>query len=86
MLIREIILEAKKTPLNHGSTRGHMGEYLLGSALVAKMIKGKDGVSMADVKAVMDQTSVTDKLTSTFSGKEGDEIFFKNVFRRILKT
>jgi len=81
MLIREIILEAKQTQLKHGSTRGHMGEYLLGSALVAKMIKGEDGVSAADVKAVMDQTSATSSLTSKFPGTEGDEIFFKNVIK-----
>ena len=81
MLIKEIILEAKQTPLKHGSTRGHMGEYLLGSAVVAKMIKGEDSVSAADVKAVMDQTSATSSLTSKFPGKDGDEIFFKNVIK-----
>ncbi len=81
MLIREILTEAKKTKLKHGSTRGHMGEYLLGSAVVAKMIKGADNVSLADVKSVMDRTSATSDLSSSFTSVDGDEILFKNVIK-----
>ena len=73
--------EAKDTKLKHGSTRGHMGEYILGSAVVAKMIKGNEPVTFADVVSVMNSTSANADLSSSFPGKDGDEILFKNIIK-----
>lgn len=73
--------EAKEEKLKHGSSRGHMGEYLLGSAVVAKMIAGADAISADDVKKVMYQTSASDSLSTTFTGAENDEIEFVNIIK-----
>lgn len=73
------LTEAAAQKLKHGSSRGHMGEYLIGSAVVAKMIKGSEDITVDDVKAVMNQTSATDNLSNTFTGTEGDEIEFVNI-------
>ena len=82
MLLNELFLkEAKKGPLKHGSTRGHMGEYLLGSAVVAKLIAGDKEISVNDVVSVMKNTSATENLTKDFDGVNGDEIIFKNVIK-----
>ena len=80
MLLNELFVkEAKTTPLKHGSTRGHMGEYLLGSAVVAKLIQGEDIISVEDVVSVMRTTSSNDNLSASFEGTSGDEILFMNV-------
>ena len=80
MLLNELFIkEAKTTPLKHGSTRGHMGEYLLGSAVVAKLIQGEDIISVEDVVSVMRTTSSNDNLSASFEGIAGDEILFMNV-------
>jgi hypothetical protein len=82
MLLNELFVkEAKATPLKHGSTRGHMGEYLLGSAVVAKLIQGEDIISVEDVVSVMRTTSSNDNLSASFKGVAGDEIIFKNVIK-----
>jgi len=82
MLLNELFVkEAKKGPLKHGSTRGHMGEYLLGSAVVAKLIAGDNEISVNDVVSVMKNTSATENLTKDFDGVNGDEIIFKNVIK-----
>lgn len=73
------LTEAKEQKLKHGSTKGHMGEYLIGSAVVAKFIKGSKDITVDDVKAVMNQTSATDNLSNSFEGAEGDEIEFVNI-------
>lgn len=76
----KLITEANKdAKLKHGSTRGHMGEYLLGGAVVAKMIIGDDDVTVEQVKAVLSRTSKTKDLSLTFMSDEGDNIAFKNV-------
>jgi hypothetical protein len=75
----KIITEAKAATLKHGSTRGHMGEYLLGGAVVAKMIIGDANVTAEQVKAVLSRTSKTKDLSLTFMSDEGDSIAFKNV-------
>jgi len=67
--------------LKHGSTRGHMGEYLIGSAVVAKMMKGADPITVDDVKTVITTTSATPDLSTTFNGVEGDEIEFVNIIK-----
>lgn len=73
------ILEKEGALLKYGSTRGHMGEYLLGAAVVAKFIAGADDITADDVTAVMMQTSATDSLSYTFSGAEQDNIEFVNI-------
>jgi hypothetical protein len=75
----KIITEAKAATLKHGSTRGHMGEYLLGGAVVAKMIIGDEQVTAEQVKAVLSRTSKTKDLSLTFMSDEGDSIAFKNI-------
>ena len=75
----KIIKEAKAATLKHGSTRGHMGEYLLGGAVVAKMIIGDADVTAEQVKAVLSRTSKTNNLSLTFMSDEGDSIAFKNI-------
>jgi hypothetical protein len=75
------LTEAKEEKLKHGSTKGHMGEYLIGSAVVAKFVKGAEDITVDDVKAVMNQTSATDNLSNTFNGAEGDEIEFVNIIK-----
>ena len=80
MRYKELISEAKKdVPLKHGSSRGHMGEFILGSAVVAKMIIGDENVTVEQVKAVMSRTAKTKDLSLTFMSDEGDSIAFKNV-------
>lgn len=75
------ITEAKEEKLKHGSTKGHMGEYLIGSAVVAKFIKGSEDITVDDIKAVMNQTSATDNLSQTFKSVELDEIEFVNIIK-----
>jgi hypothetical protein len=80
--IKTTITEAKKSALlKHGSTRGHLGEYLIGSAVVAKLIAGEDTINAENVKTVITQTSATDNLSQTFDGVEGDEIEFVNIIK-----
>lgn len=80
MRYKELISEAKKdVPLKHGSSRGHMGEFILGSAVVAKMIIGDENVTVEQVKAVMSRTAKTKDLSLTFMSDEGDSIAFKNI-------
>jgi len=75
------IKEAAGNKLKHGSTRGHMGEYLIGSAVVAKLIAGANNITTDDVMSVMNQTSATENLSQTFTGNEGDEIEFINIIK-----
>jgi len=82
MRYRELITEAADSAkLKHGSTRGHMGEYIIGSAVVAKLIAGEDSISAENVKTVMTQTSATDNLSHTFEGVDGDVIEFVNIIK-----
>lgn len=75
------VQEAAADKLKHGSTRGHMGEYLLGAAVVAKFIKGADPIKPADVVKVMKKTSSTESLSATFKSNEGDVIDFVNIIK-----
>ena len=75
------IKEAAGDKLKHGSTRGHMGEYLIGRAVVAKLIAGADNITTDDVMAVMNQTSATENLSQTFTGSEGDQIDFIKIIK-----
>lgn len=72
---------ATSAKLKHGSTRGHMGEYLIGAAVVAKMIKGAENISVDDVKSVISATSATPDLSNVFNGVDGDEIEFVNIIK-----
>jgi hypothetical protein len=67
--------------LKHGSTRGHMGEFLLGGAVVAKLIIGDEQVTAEQVKAVLSRTAKTKDLSLTFMSDEGDSIAFKNIIK-----
>jgi len=75
------LIEAKEEKLKHGSTKGHMGEYLIGAAVVAKFVKGAENITVDDVKAIMNQTSATENLSNNFKGAEGDEIEFVNIIK-----
>ena len=74
--LKEEKLSAK---LKHGSTRGHLGEYLLGAAVVAKMVIGNKDITADQVKAVIRRTSATKDLSLTLMSDEGDSIAFKNI-------
>lgn len=75
------IKEAAGDKLKHGSTRGHMGEFLLGGAVVAKMIIGDEQVTADQVKSVLSRTAQTKDLSLTFMSDEGDSIAFQNIIK-----
>ena len=88
MRLNEFNLTEKVSPdkLPHGSSRGHMGEYLLGSAVVAKMKAGVKNISTKDAKAIINATSKKENLSAKFKGSQGDTIeFINNCFRVIRK-
>lgn len=80
MRYQELLTEAEKK-LKHGSSKGHMGEFIIGSAVVAKMIAGAESINADNIKSVMLQTSATDDLSQTFKSNEGDEIEFVNIIK-----
>jgi len=82
MRFNEIITEkALSDKLPHGSSRGHMGEYLLGSAVVAKMKAGDQNISTKDAKAIINATSKKENLSAKFKGSQGDSIEFINIIK-----
>jgi hypothetical protein len=70
---------AKAEKLKHGSTRGHLGEFLLGAAIVAKFVKGDGPINKQDAIDVITKTAQTDNLTALFKGDASDEIGFQNI-------
>ena len=80
MLLNDLILEAKlPEKLKHGSTRGHLGEFLLGGAIVAKFIKGESAIDASDVKQVLVKNAAGD-LSSTHQGESANDVInFVNV-------
>ena len=68
-----------KEKLKHGSTRGHLGEFLLGAAIVAKFIKGDNPINKQDAIDVITKTAQTENLTALFKGDASDEIGFQNI-------
>lgn len=80
MLLNELLLEsAPKEKLKHGSSRGHMGEFLLGGAIVAKFIKGADAIDVSDVKQVLVKNAAGN-LSSTHQGENANDVInFINV-------
>lgn len=83
MRLNEFNLTEKVSPdkLPHGSSRGHMGEYLLGSAVVAKMKAGVKNISTKDAKAIINATSKKENLSAKFKGSQGDTIEFINIIK-----
>tara|TARA_B100001248_G_scaffold262726_1_gene261699 strand:- start:23451 stop:24527 length:1077 start_codon:yes stop_codon:yes gene_type:complete len=75
------LFEADTDKLKHGSTKGHLAEYLLGASVVAKMVKGAKPVTREDAISVMQKTSATENLSEKFIGSEGDEIQFTNIIK-----
>ena len=71
--------KAKEEKLKHGSTRGHLGEFLLGAAIVAKFIKGDKPINKQDAIDVITKTAQTENLTALFKGNASDEIGFQNI-------
>ena len=71
--------KAKEEKLKHGSTRGHLGEFLLGAAIVAKFIKGNNPINKQDAIDVITKTAQTENLTALFKGDSSDEIGFQNI-------
>lgn len=82
MLLNDLILEAKlPEKLKHGSTRGHLGEFLLGGAIVAKFIKGESAIDASDVKQVLVKNAAGD-LSSTHQGESANDVInFINIIR-----
>jgi len=80
MLLNDLILEAKlPEKLKHGSSRGHLGEFLLGGAIVAKFIKGESAIDASDVKQVLVKNAAGD-LSSTHQGESANDVInFINV-------
>jgi hypothetical protein len=81
----EILSEAKASnKLKHGSTRGNIGEFLLGSAVISKLLAGSAPASLADMHQVMRDT-VGANLTKTFE-KSGGEFADRFTFRNVIKN
>jgi len=80
MRYQEIKLtEAVEQKLKHGSSKGHLGEYLLGAAVTAKFIKGDGLINTEDVRNVMKVTSANN-LSYTFKAvNDLDEVEFVNI-------
>jgi len=79
----EIITEKTKK-LKHGSTRGHLGEFLLGSAVVAKFIKGSEPATLDDMRSVMASVASQKTLAQKFEAdrkETTDEIQFVNIVK-----
>jgi hypothetical protein len=79
MKIKELLSEAVKEKLIHGSTKGHLGEFLIGAAIVAKFIKGASSIDINDAIEVISTTSQTPNLSAEFIGDAADKIKFQNV-------
>ena len=78
MRFREL-KEAKEKKLKHGSTRGHLGEFLLGGAIAAKFIKGTENIDASDVANVLRSAGATEKLSAEFETVGADKVEFINV-------
>lgn len=70
---------AKDEKLKHGSSKGHLGEYLLGAAVAAKFIKGDDSITAEDVKNVMKVTSANNLSYKFKATNDLDEVEFINI-------
>lgn len=79
MKINEILSEAVKEKLIHGSTKGHLGEFLIGAAIVAKFIKGTGPISINDAIEVISKTAQAPDLSADFVGDAADKIRFENI-------
>jgi hypothetical protein len=73
------LFEAESEKLIHGSTKGHLGEFIIGAAIVAKFIKGAGTISVDDATAVISETAKTPNLSAEFVGVSADKIRFQNV-------
>ena len=78
MRFRELLTEAEQK-LKHGSTRGHLGEFLLGGAIAAKFIKGTEDITPSDVASVLRSAGATEKLSAEFETVGADRVEFINV-------
>lgn len=79
MRYKELVTEATEQKLKHGSTRGHLGEFLLGGAIAAKFIKGTEDVTTSDVVSVLRSAGATDKLSAEFNTVGKDSVEFINI-------
>ena len=79
MRFRELLTEAEQKKLKHGSTRGHLGEFLLGGAIAAKFIKGTEDITPSDVASVLRSAGATEKLSAEFETVGADKVEFINV-------
>jgi len=77
--IKLLLSEAASEKLIHGSTKGHLGEFIIGAAIVAKFIKGADAISVDDAVAVISETAKTPNLSAEFVGVSADKIRFQNI-------
>lgn len=74
-----LLSEADSEKLIHGSTKGHLGEFIIGAAIVAKFIKGAGTIDVNDATAVISETAKTSNLSAEFVGVAADKIRFQNV-------
>ena len=68
--------------LKHGSNRGAVNEFLIGSAVVAKFEAGMKPISQADVIRVAKETVASGKLSHTFefeNNEQTDKVVFQNI-------
>lgn len=77
--IKLLLSEASSEKLIHGSTKGHLGEFIIGAAIVAKFIKGAEAISVDDATAVISQTATSPNLSAEFVGVSADKIRFQNI-------
>jgi len=76
------INESKTKKLKHGSNRGAVNEFLIGSAVVAKFEAGMKPISQADVIRVAKETVSSGKLSKTFefeNNDQTDKVIFQNI-------
>lgn len=81
----EFLTEQKQTQkLKHGSTRGHLGEFILGAAVTAKFISGNEPATMQDMKKVMAEAGSSSQLAATFNATRKnvtDVVVFQNIVK-----
>lgn len=80
MRYRDLIREAKEEKLKHGSTKGHLGEFLLGGAIVAKFIAGEERIDANNVRSVLSKVAQSDNLSADYDSETAnDKIEFVNI-------
>lgn len=67
--------------LKHGSTRGHMAEFILGAAATAKLIAGSQNITANDTKTVMRKGATNLELSTFETNVAKDNVEFINIIK-----